>query len=980
MKQVLLLILLVGLFFSKSFSQESYELEEIFLDADSWFFYEDYEEALPLFLRVLEADSLNYNVMYKIGFCYLHIPGQKAKSISYLEKAINKTTLNYRDNIYTEKSAPVDAIFYLGNAYLVNNRIDEAIDAYTGFQNTITRTKKLANKDIYDTEYLSRQFDACRNALQMQYEPVNFIARNLGSPINTRFNEFNAVVSGDGLTLVFTTSLKFYDAIFYSKKENDQWSYPINLMGQLGVDDKSATTGLSFDGTELYIYRHDDFDGNIYVSYLKNGIWSKIKKLGENINTKYWESHASLSPDSKKLYFVSNRDGGYGDLDIYESDRINDSTWGEAKNMGAIINSRWNENTPFLTPDGKKLFFSSEGHKGMGGYDIYYSTLNNEEWSEPVNIGYPINTTDDDIFFAPNENGSFAYCSQFSKKGYGGQDIYKFQLLDILKHDGLLIEGVKTLDNENDRNRKDFSINIINNANKDTIAILKPDSDNLNYQYLTPLGKNHLVYESLLNEKNGDQYYISKAYVIKEIFLSPTKVEEIVEIATDTLPEIILEKNKYLTKTNKDNIRIKLSLQKGNKLFVNTFYKGNLINTEEFDINKVDFIYEYKPLVGESKIQFKLVDKNNNVKYEEVLISYLPKDLTAELSIADKIVTLTKTGEKNVKIKLSVERGSKLFVETYVNDQLINTETFDIKKKSFIYEFEPKSDKTKLNFKLVDKHNNVKNEQIIISHTPISENFANILKEINSFDNKRFQKIIKSSEIKSASSIEDLLSLIYSKAMAADLSKEQAQALIIALAINSTKNTPEFINNLLNISEGDLHAVLDSINRNSKDYKNNLAVIQHLELKSENKNYTNTDIIKLLEKYLQSSGISVNELLTVLDNILASDISSILANLDAYAIDIVTLEDFKTYLENKNIYSAEEINLLYSLMQGMLIASKAAKEVETLVEDTPVLAKDSEKEENNRMIFYIGIIGILFGIIIIFFNRRKNKTSTKKGI
>ena len=273
----------------------------------------------------------------------------------------------------------------------------------------------------------------------MQYEPVNFVARNLGSPINTRFNEFNAVVSGDGLTLFFTASLKFYDAIFYSKNENGKWSYPINVMGQLGIDDKSATTGLSYDGTELYIYRDDDFDGNIYVSYLKNGIWSKAKKLGDNINTKYWESHASISSDNKKLYFVSNRAGGYGDLDIYESDRITDSTWGEPRNMGEIMNSRWNENTPFLTPDGKRLFFSSEGHKGMGGYDIYYSTLNNEEWSKPVNIGFPINTTDDDIFFAPNENGSFAYCSQFLRNGYGGQDIYRFQLLDLPEYNNLLV-------------------------------------------------------------------------------------------------------------------------------------------------------------------------------------------------------------------------------------------------------------------------------------------------------------------------------------------------------------------------------------------------------------------------------------------------------------------------------------------------------------------------------------------------------------
>ena len=216
--------------------------------------------------------------------------------------------------------------------------------------------------------------------------------------------------------------------------------------------------------------------------------------------------------------------------------------------------------------------------------------------------------------------------------------------------------------------------------------------------------------------------------------------------------------------------------------------------------------------------------------------------------------------------------------------------------------------------------------------------------------------------------------------MAVGLSTQQTQALIIALAINSTKNTTEFISNLLKISKGDLHIVLDSINRNQKDFENNLAIIQHLELKSASNNYTNKDIIKLLEQYLQSSDISVNELLTVLDNILVSDISEILSNLDASAIDIVTLEDFKEYLGNKHIYSPEELNLLYSLMQGMLIASKAVEEIETLIEDSPILTKESEKDKNIWMIFYIGISGILLGLIIIFFNRRKNKANKKENL
>ncbi|MFO7829318.1 MAG: tetratricopeptide repeat protein, partial [Bacteroidales bacterium] len=555
MKKILTISLLLLISLS-GFSQKYYELEEMFLDADSWFFYEDYREALPLFQRVLAADSLNYNVMYKIGFCYLHIPGQKTKSIPYFEKAAENYTLNYRNNTFAETKAPLDALFYLGNAYLINNQIDEAIDAYTAFQNKISQNKKFANKDIYDEEYLQKQFDACRNALKFQDNPINFIASNIGSPINTRFSEYNPVVSGDGSTLVFTASLQFYDAIFFSKKKDGEWSYPVNLMSQLGVDGNTSTVALSYDGTELYLYRDDDFIGNIYVSFYRNGSWTKIKKLNENINTKYWEAHASLSPDGNELYFVSNREGGYGDLDIYVSERLTDTTWSQPKNLGKEINTQWNENTPFLTADGSKLFFSSEGHENMGGYDIFYSEKINGQWSTPKNIGYPINTTDDDLFFVPYENGKFAYSSEYSDYGYGGSDIYLYQLFHIPESSNVKIEGVLTMDNSHDRNREDFEIFITDSVSKDTIAVLNPDKDAPGYEYRTPRGKDHLVWEGKSDQ--GNQYFISKDYKIKEVFLEPIELKEPKKLALeDSVPEIRLEKDNYTVISDQESVQIK---------------------------------------------------------------------------------------------------------------------------------------------------------------------------------------------------------------------------------------------------------------------------------------------------------------------------------------------------------------------------------------------------------------------------------------
>ena len=978
MKKTLLFILLCSLFIQNINSQEYYELEEMFLDADSWFYYEDYKEALPIFLRVLEADSLNYNVMFKIGYCYLNIPGQKAKSIPYLEQASRKTTPNYNDNTYTERLAPVDAYFYLGNAYLVNNRIDEAIDAYTGFQNAITRTKKLANKDIYDTDYLTRQFDACRNAIQFKNQPISFIASNVGSKINSRFNEFNAVVSGDGNSMVFTASLQFYDAIFYAKKQNGQWGYPINIMGQLGIDDNSASTGLSYDGTELYVYRDDDFDGNIYVSYLKDGLWTKVRKLGPEINTKYWESHASLSPDGKKLYFVSNRPEGYGDLDIYVAERTSDTTWGMPRNLGDKINTRWNENTPFLTPDGKRLFFSSEGLQGMGGYDIYYSTLENNEWSEPVNIGYPINTTDDDIFFVPFEKGKFAYCSQFSSKGYGGQDIYHFQVFHIPEYSNIMVEGVLTMDNKTNRKKEQFVINIIDKNSKDTIITLNPDTDKQNYTYRTPLGKNHLVYESTMEEENGAQYFISTDYNIKELFQSEIEAQRLAELEKNK-PNILLTQEQFFVDTDNENVRIKLSLQKGNKLVVNTYYKDQLINTEEFDIDKEDFIYEYKPLIGESKIQFKLIDKNNNVKSEEVSVSYIPKDMIAELNVEGQTVTINENGEKNVKIKLKVEKGSKLIVETFVDGKLINTENFDIKKQDFTYEFAPKGDKTKLNFKLVDKHNNVANQQVIVSQTAVSNDLADILKNVYKLNIEELSDIIQSKEILSASSISDLIQLLYIKGAEKGLSKEQIQALLIALAINADPNTEKFILNLRNLANGDLKYMLDSAYNYKSNYTNNLSVVEYLNRNAGLRNYNHKDVVMLLERYLINSGISTSEFITQLNKLLESDYAKLLTSLDASATNIVTLEHLKKYLEAKGIYPSDKLLQWYALFEGINISMKASGQNETEIKDVQLAEKQDDKKSNSVILFSILSVFVL-AIIIIYFNRRKNKGNKKRSI
>ncbi|MFW6248980.1 MAG: TolB family protein, partial [Bacteroidota bacterium] len=266
----------------------------------------------------------------------------------------------------------------------------------------------------------------CKYAKKLMYNPIKLEKENLGSPINNASSNIKPVISGNKERMVYVSKKKFYDAIFMCTREpNGEWSEPHNIIPQLGVDNRIYPTSLSHDGQTLYLYRNEDFGGDIYVSKLIDDQWTEVEKLNRKINTKYWESHASITRDGKTLFFTSNRDGGYGGLDIYISQKNEDDEWGDPENCGPVINSKYDEHTPFPANNGTTLYFSSDGHLTMGGFDIFRSDKQGEKWTKPENLGYPINTTSDDVFFHPIEDRKTAIYSIFSKKeGFGQEDIY----------------------------------------------------------------------------------------------------------------------------------------------------------------------------------------------------------------------------------------------------------------------------------------------------------------------------------------------------------------------------------------------------------------------------------------------------------------------------------------------------------------------------------------------------------------------------
>ena len=398
--------------------QSRSDLRELFVSAEGDLLFEDYAEALPKYMSLLQMYPENYNLYFRIGQCYLNTPGEKDKAIPWLETAAGHMNHDYRKGRLRESGAPYDALYFLANAYRIANDFDRALETYELFLRDVDTEK-------YDTALVRFQMQTCNNAREMMKKPAFLVDRNLGGAVNERFSEFNPVVSADEKTLIFTRELQFYDAIFWSQKNGEEWTEPVNLTPQLGVDQDYYTSSLSPDGKTLLMYRVDTYDGNIYLSRLTGKTWSEVEKLNGNINTRFWESHATMSSDGKKIYFTSNRRESIGGLDIFVSARDSSGNWGPAVNLGPEINTVYNEETPFLANNDRTLFFSSRGHFNMGGYDIFRSDLDeNGNWTTPVNIGYPVNTTDDDLFFTPVGSGSRGYHARFADDGFGKMDLF----------------------------------------------------------------------------------------------------------------------------------------------------------------------------------------------------------------------------------------------------------------------------------------------------------------------------------------------------------------------------------------------------------------------------------------------------------------------------------------------------------------------------------------------------------------------------
>jgi len=410
------LVIFVFLAYLPAISQTLAKNDELKFDADYFLMRKEFEKSLDLYLTILRSEPENADIKHRIGICYLHSEDEKEKAIPYLEEAVKLVSTRYSTKSFKEFHAPIEAFFLLGSAYRVNNQLDEAIDAYKRYR------EYLDPKDEYNLEATDQYIRSCELARELQKKPRPVTYTNLGGVINNSLPNFNPVISGNGRTLVYTTPARQGYSIYMSTFGDSAWTEPRDITTMLGTGKYMKTSSLSYNGIKLLLVQEDPENSDIFISHYLKGRWSKVEPLPKPINSSGNETHASFSPDGKTLYFTSVRKGGEGDLDIYRSSQ-EEGIWGKPINLGPDINTPYNEETPFVSGDGNLLYFSSEGHASIGGYDVFRYDFSHPE-KGAVNLGYPINTTDNNLFYVPGGSDSTAYYAFAGPDSYGGRDIY----------------------------------------------------------------------------------------------------------------------------------------------------------------------------------------------------------------------------------------------------------------------------------------------------------------------------------------------------------------------------------------------------------------------------------------------------------------------------------------------------------------------------------------------------------------------------
>ncbi len=489
--------------------------------------YLDYPKAEVFFKEALKYDSWFFEAYMMLGELYTK------------QKKFSEATYNYTKALAIDSTAYKPAWFSLADAQFNTGDYENAIINYS---------KYLRNKSISEINKQTalRNIRNCEFALLAVKNPLEFNPVNIGPGINSRDDEYWPSITADGLTLMFTrqfttsTAHAFgsnpaHEDFFISRTQNGKdWETAINAGAPLNTSQNEGAQTLSSAGNYMYFTACERMGGvgscDIYFSSFSGGKWTSPVNLGQPVNTRYWESTPSINANGNLLVFSSNRPGGFGGKDLWYSTLLDNGKWSTPKNLGENVNTNFDEMSPFLHFDGRTLYFASDGRPGMGGLDIFLTSMKEDSvWTEPRNIGYPINTFSDETGLVIDATGSRAYFSS-KREPATGKDIYYFELDKNIRPNPVSYLKGKVVDRETGALlRADY---MLINLSTNKVSVKNTTDDQGNFLVCLPSGQNYgvnifkegyLFYsESFMLE---GEYPVSKP-MAKQIALSRIKVGE----------------------------------------------------------------------------------------------------------------------------------------------------------------------------------------------------------------------------------------------------------------------------------------------------------------------------------------------------------------------------------------------------------------------------------------------------------------------
>ena len=418
----------------KDRKSEFKEAEDHLQEGDDLLYIPNYRAAILEYKKAYDFNPNSSELNYKIGLCYLNVDKYKMKP--YFEKAYK-----------LKPTVSPDILFLLAWSYHLEGDWQQAINYYNQFSGTPSSPEPNihlmhhVDPNIPLKAQAVKRVMECKNGIDLADKKARVWIDNLGEKVNSEYPEYAPVISADEAIMIFTAKRPdreelagngaYYEDLYQTERVNGEWTQSKNMGEPLNEKKQNdAAIGLSPDGHTLFTYSDSKGQGDLYISSDTKGDWSKPEHLGKNINSDFHEPGASLTFDGKRLYFVSARDGGYGNHDIYYSDWDEEKErWGEAVNVGDVINTSYDERSVFIHPDGETMYFSSSGHNSMGGLDFFYSKLVNGAWTKPVNLGPPLSTPGNDYGLVVAGNGRYGYMSSVRQGGLGEQDIYQITFL-----------------------------------------------------------------------------------------------------------------------------------------------------------------------------------------------------------------------------------------------------------------------------------------------------------------------------------------------------------------------------------------------------------------------------------------------------------------------------------------------------------------------------------------------------------------------